>query len=62
MIRNKYQSRRFLFAVWACALATWIVLKNMTEWNTVVSALIAIVGAFILGESYTKQKMIGEQP
>lgn len=53
---NKWQSRRFLFAAWAALLATWIVGNDMDKWTGVASALVAIIGAYILGDSYTKPK------
>ena len=63
-MRSKWQSRRFLFALWAAAMASFLILSpaitgiESPDWaGSVITALILIVGAFIGGESYTKTRM-----
>lgn len=62
--RHKWQSRRFLFALWAAAMASYLIVSpaipgvESPEWaGSVITALILIVGAFIGGESYTKTRL-----
>lgn len=55
MKRNKWLSRRFLAAVWAGGLATYIVVANRTEFVQLALTLVAIVGVWVGGESYLKK-------
>lgn len=55
MKRNKWASRRFLAAVWAIVLTSWIVFKNMVEFLQLALILVSIVGVWVGGESYLKK-------
>jgi hypothetical protein len=62
--RNKWASRRYLFAVWAAVMASYLIVSpsipgvESPAWaGSVITALILIVGAFIGGESYTKTRL-----
>ncbi|MEN6487340.1 MAG: hypothetical protein ABFD66_00415 [Smithella sp.] len=55
MQRNKWLSRRFLAALWAGSLATYIVIANRMEFVQLALTLVAIVGVWVGGESYLKK-------
>lgn len=63
-MRSKWQSRRFLFALWAALMSSFLIVSpaipgvESPDWaGSVITALILIVGAFIGGESYTKTRL-----
>lgn len=55
MKRNKWLSRRFLAALWAGALATYIIIANRIEFLQVCTLLISVVLAWVGGESWLKK-------
>lgn len=58
MSYSKWQSRRFWFALWAAAMATYVVVRPLaTEWaGTAASLLIGVVGGYIAADSWTKPR------
>lgn len=55
--RNKWQSRRFLGALWSAALITYVVVFKDPSWVPLANVLASIIVAWVLGESYTKTKL-----
>ena len=55
-MRFKFQSRRFWLACWAAGLCTYIVVRGATDWISVATVLIGIVGAWIGSETFTKTR------
>lgn len=53
---GKLASRRFWLACWAAALCTFIVIRGATDWISVATVLIGIVGAWIGSETFTKTR------
>ena len=52
---NKWKSRRFLIALWAIFLITYIVIFKTVEWITLTSLLVTLVIAFVGSETLTKR-------
>ena len=55
MTRNKWKSRRFLVAIWAAALATYIVMKEQDAFLEVAKWCVGIVAIWAGFESILKK-------
>lgn len=56
---RKFKSIKTLITIWACVLITFIVSKNITEFNNIAFALCAIPLAYLPVNAYQK-KIEGE--
>jgi len=59
----KYKSRRWLIALWAVLMSTFIMIFSIStqyvaDWQGIaLPILLTIPNAFIIGDSYTKKKV-----
>lgn len=52
---HKFKSIKTLITIWACVLITFIVSKNITEFNNIAFALCAIPLAYLPVNAYQKK-------
>ena len=52
---SKWKSRRFLVAVWAVLLVSYIVVFKTAEWMNLAVILVTLIVAFVGSETITKK-------